>query len=337
MTRPRADRPRVLIVTTGGTIASRRDPLTGAVSTAARGEELLDIVPGASDMADLEVEAFSAVNGWNMTPAMMFDLARLLNQQLQRPELVGAVVTHGTDTVEETAFLVDLMLQSEKPVVFSVALRNISELGADGPRNFADAIAVAASPKSRNFGSLLVVNQTVHAARYATKTHTTNPDAFESPDFGPAGLMTNEGVRFLRPPLRRAPLNPSWIEPEVFLFKSTAGADARPLIWAISEGYKGVVIEGSGAGNVPAMVLPGISSAMEARIPVVLASRCIRGFLSPTYGSGGAAGGGWDLARLGVIPATHLPSQKARIKLMLALGMTSDFDEVRAIFEDDSN
>jgi L-asparaginase len=326
-------RPRVLVVTTGGTIASRRDPVTGAVSTAVSGEELLEIVAQSSEIADLEVRNFAAVNGWNMTPPMMFDLAQLLNEELKRPDLVGAVVTHGTDTVEETAYLVDLMLQSDKPVAFAVALRNISELGADGPRNLADAILVAGSSAARGYGCLVVANLTVHCARFVTKTHSANLDAFESPDFGPAAVMANDGVRFLRPPFKRKPLTADRIEPEVFLFKAAAGADARPLYWAISAGYKGIVVEGSGAGNVPAAVLPGITAAIEAGLPVVLTTRCLRGFLSPTYGSGGATGGGWDLAQLGVIPSSHLPAQKARIKLMLALGVTSNLDEIRNIFD----
>jgi L-asparaginase len=328
-----ASLPRILVVTTGGTIASRREPLTGAVTTAATGEELLDIVPQAAEIADLEIRNFASVSSWNMTPPMMFELAQLLNHELGRSDLAGAVVTHGTDTVEETSFMVDLVLRSDKPVVFAVAMRNLSELGADGPRNLLDAVTVATSPASIGYGSMLAVNQTIHAARHVTKTHTVNPDAFESPDYGPLGLMAHDGVRYLRPPFRLEPLTPKEIKSEVFLYKATAGADHRALKWAISAGYKGLVIEGSGAGNVPASVLPGIRAAVDAGIPVVLTTRSNRGFLSPTYGSGGAAGGGWDLAQLGVIMADHLPSQKARIKLMVALGITNDLDEIRAIFE----
>lgn len=328
-----ASLPRVLVVITGGTIASRRDPANGAVTTAASGEELLEIVPQAAEIAVLELRNFASVSSWNMTPVMMFELAQLLNQELARPDLAGAVVTHGTDTVEETSFLVDLLLQSDKPVVFAVAIRNLSELGADGPRNLLDAVTVAASPLARGYGSMLTINQTVHAARYATKTHTVNPDAFESPDYGPLALMANNGVRFLRPSFERKPLSATKIEPDVLLYKATSGADDRPLRWAITVGYKGIVIEGSGAGNVPATVMPGIEAAIASGLPVVLTSRSIRGFLSPTYGSGGAAGGGWDLVKLGVIPADHLPSQKARIKLMVALGMTPDLAKIREIFE----
>jgi L-asparaginase len=145
--------------------------------------------------------------------------------------------------------------------------------------------------------------------------------------------MAHDGVRYLQAPLDRDPLVTDRIEPEVFLFKAAVGADARPLFWAISAGYKGIVVEGSGAGNVPAAVMPGIAAAIDAGVPVILTSRCVRGFLSPTYGSGGAAGGGWDLAKIGVIPASRLPAQKARVKLMLALGATSNIDEIRAIFD----
>jgi L-asparaginase len=325
--------PRILVVTTGGTIASRVDLATGAVTTAANGEELLAIVPQAAEIAKLQLRNFASVASWNMTPPLMFELAQLLNQELARPDVAGAVVTHGTDTVEETSFMVDLLLESDKPVVFAVAMRNLSELGADGPRNLLDAVTVAASAKSRGYGAMLTINQTVHAARYVTKTHTVNSDAFESPDFGPLALMAHDGVRFLRPPFNREPLSQNAIEPEVFLYKATVGADERPIMWAISAGYKGIVIEGSGAGNVSAAVLPGIRAAIDAELPVVLTSRSIRGFLSPTYGSGGASGGGWDLVKLGVILADHLPSQKARIKLMVALGVTTNLDEIRAIFE----
>lgn len=330
-----SDKPRIRVFTTGGTIASLPDPVTGAVRAAATGDDLLRLVPQLADVAAVDVESFAAVNGWNMTPAMMFDLARRVDAALADPTLAGAVITHGTDTVEETAFLLDLVGRSEQPVVFAVAMRNLAEPGTEGPRNLLDAVRVAADPASRGRGTSLVLNETVHAARYVTKTHTTRPDAFESPDFGPAAVITAAGVRFLHPPVARHPIPTDRIEPEVLLLKVAAGADDRPVRWAVEAGYRGLVIEGSGAGNVPAAVVPGIRAAIQAGLPVVLASRCPRGFLAPTYGSGGAAGGGHDLMALGVIPADHLPGQKARIKLMVALGATSDGEELRRIFREE--
>jgi L-asparaginase len=252
---------------------------------------------------------------------------------LAEPGVAGALVTHGTDTVEETAYLLDLVVESEKPVVFAVALRHIGEPGADGPRNLLDAARVAAAPASRGRGALLVANGTVHAARHVTKTHTTDLGAFESPDFGPEGVVGPDGtVRYLRPVQPRRTIAAGRIEPEVLLLTVAAGADDRPLRWALGAGYKGLVIEGSGAGNVPAAVVPGIAAALAAGVPVVLATRCRRGFLAPVYGGGGAAGGGADLMALGVIPADHLPAPKARIKLMVALGTGADLAGVRSLF-----
>lgn len=325
-------RPRLRVFTTGGTIASRRDPATGAVRAAANGDELIALVPALGDVAELSVEQVAAVNGWNVTPALMFDLARRVEAALADPGVDGAIVTHGTDTVEETAFLLDLVLPGDKPVVFAVALRHLEEPGTDGPRNLLDAARVAADPAARGRGVLLVANETIHAARHVTKTHTTNPAAFESPNHGPAGVVTQDGVRYLRPPDVSRPIAASRIEPEVFLLKVAAGADDRPLRWALAAGCKGIVIEGSGAGNVPAAMLPGIEAALAAGVPVVLASRCARGFLAPIYGGAGAAGGGRDLATLGVIPADGLPGQKARIKLMVALGATNDLGGIRRLF-----
>ena len=327
-----SDKPRVRIFTTGGTIASLPDPATGAVRAAATGEDLLRLVPQLRDVAETEIAPFAAVNGWNVTPTMMFNLAQRVDAALADPSLAGVVVTHGTDTVEETSYLLDLVVRSAKPVVFAVAMRNLAEPGTDAPRNLLDAIRVTVDPASTGRGALLVLNETVHAARYVTKTHTTNPAAFESPDFGPAAVLSSGRVRYLHLPAPRQPIQAGRIEPDVFLYKVAAGADDRPLRWALATGYRGIVIEGTGAGNVPAGVVPGIEAAIGARVPVVLATRCIRGFLASTYGSGGAAGGGHDLMEMGVIPADHVPGQKARIKLMAALGATSDLGEIRRLF-----
>ncbi len=329
---PTDSKPLLRLFTTGGTIASRRDPVTGAVRTAASGEELRQLVPELVDVAHLEVEPFAAVNGWNVTPLMMFDLAQRIAAALAAPTVAGVVVTHGTDTVEETAFLVDLVLASDKPVVFAVAMRHLGEPGADGPRNLLDAARVAVAPASRGRGVLLVANETIHTAAHVTKTHTTNPAAFESPNHGPTGEVREAGVRYLHPPTPRRPIAARRVEPEVLLVKVAAGGDDRPLRWALAAGYRGIVVEGSGAGNVPVAVVPGIEAALAAEVPVVLASRCPRGFLAPIYGGGGAAGGGKDLAALGVIPANELPGQKARIKLMVAIGAVDDIEGVRRLF-----
>ena len=326
-------RPKIRLFTTGGTIASRRDPKTGAVAAAATGEELLARVPEIGSLAEIDVEAVATVNGWNMTPSLMMDLARRVGAALDGGGLDGVVVTHGTDTVEETAFLLDLVVESSKPVAFAVALRHLDELGSDGPRNLRDAVLVAAEPASRHRGALLVANQAIHAARFVTKVHTTHPNAFGSPGHGPIGFLDDLDVHYGRPPLPRFPIRTGRVEERVLQVTASGGQDGALLAWGVESGYRGFVIEGTGAGNVPAAMLPGIEAAMAAGLPVVLCSRVPEGPLATAYGGGVAArGGGLDLARLGLIPAPGLPGHKARVLLMAALGSSRDMNVIREVF-----
>lgn len=323
--------PLIVIITTGGTIGSRLDTATGAVSAVATADELVALVPDLAGIARLELNPWISVNSWNITPVMMFDLLQEVRSTLDRPEIAGVVITHGTDTVEETGIMAELLIESEKPVVFVAAMRNLSELGADGPRNLLDAVLVAADPNSAGRGVLLVVNETVHATRYAVKTNTTNPAAFISPGYGPVGLIPATGLRYLHPVPERRILDVPMLGGPVHVVKAVSGADSALIHWLIDQGTKGIVLEGSGAGNVPAGMLPGIERALDGELPVVLTSRVLWGFLAATYGSGGARGGGFDLLQMGVIPAMHLPSSKARIVLMLALGAGLSLHGIREL------
>ena len=188
---------------------------------------------------------------------MMFALAQRLDAVLAEPQIAGAVVTHGTDTVEETSLLVDLVLQSDKPVCFAVAQRHSAAPGADGPANLTAAVRVAASPAARGRGALVVANDEIHAAASVVKTHTTNPATFASPGHGPAGVVTPTGVHFAAPAGPRQPLVVDWIEERVALVKLVTGMDNRLLRWLVDDGIAGLVIEGSGAGNVPGTAVPG--------------------------------------------------------------------------------
>lgn len=325
-------RPQVAIFTTGGTIASKRDPRTGAVASVASARELVDAVPELAEVADLRLHPFASVNSWNMTPAMMFDLAHQVDNLLQDNDYAGAVVTHGTDTVEETALMTDLLVTSDKPVGFVVAMRNLSEPSPDGPRNLLDAVRLAADQSARSRGAFVVCNEEAHAARYVTKTNTTNPSTFQSPDFGPEALISQFGVRWLHPCAKRTVI-PAPELANVPLVKTYSGMDDKIVRYALHHGADGLVIEGSGAGNVPETVMPAIEDAIAAGIPVVLTSRCLSGFLAPIYGKGGASGGGFDLREAGAIFGHHLTGQKARIMLMVALGWTRDIAKVRYLFE----
>ncbi|MDQ4044365.1 MAG: asparaginase [Chloroflexota bacterium] len=324
--------PHVVILTTGGTIASLRDPDTGAVRTAATPEDLLKLVPDIGEIAEVSAYPQAAVNSWNMSPAMMLDLVNSALGELGREDVSGVVITHGTDTVEETAMLAWMLNRREEPIVFTAAMRNLSEAGPDGPRNLHDAIRVAADSGARRRGAVLVVNETIHDARYVTKTSTVNPATFMSPHGGPLGEVTAIGVDFFRPPAERMVLEDRRMSVNVPVVKAYTGMDAAVLDWYRDRGVEGVVIEGSGAGNVPGEVLPGIERLIAANTPVVLTSRCISGPMAPIYGTGGASGGGHDLMRAGAIPASRFTAQKARISLMALLASGASINEIDVWF-----
>lgn len=323
--------PTVRLIATGGTIASRPEARGGPVRPQISGPELLASVPALAEVARLEVEELAAVPSWDITPALMLELAQRAETALARPEVAGVVVTHGTDTVEETSLLVDLVVRSDKPVCFAVAMRNAAEVGADGPRNLLDAVRVAASPAARGRGAMLVVNGEIHAARFVTKTDKTNLSTFRSPNHGRIGVLGSEGPIFLAPPLPRQPLAVDRLEERVALVKVATGMDATPIRRAVAEGAAGIVVEGSGAGNVPSAVAPGISEAIARGIAVVVCSRCLEGYVGPAYGT---PGGGRSLREAGVI-FSNLPSQKARIKLMVALGSGGGVAAARQAFADE--
>lgn len=326
-------RPTIAVFTTGGTIGSRLDPVTGGISALATAGELLATAPSIDDVASIELHPWLSINSSDITPALMLDLAKDVSQTLVRPEIDGVVVTHGTDTVEETSLLADLVIANDKPVVFVAAMRNLGAVGEDGPRNLLDAIRVASHPAAHGRGALLVANDTIHATRYVTKTSTTNLATFESPDFGPLGIITGDTIRFLHPPTRGVTVTSMAIDSRVTLVKTFSGMTECELARMVGDEAQGIVLEGNGAGNIPSPTVPAVKNFIARGATVLLTSRAIHGFISPTYGNGRETGGGFDLVRLGVIPAQHLTSQKARIKLMVALGQPAGEIDLRAFFE----
>lgn len=321
--------PRIALFTTGGTIASMPDPVTG-VAPVLSGQELVSAVRGLADLASLEVHQFASVASWNMSPEHMWRLTRTVEDTLASGKYAGAVVTHGTDTVEETSYMLHLGLRADLPVAFAVAMRNAGEVGADGPRNLLDAVRVAVDPTSAGRGALLVVNGEIHSAAHVTKTHTTNICTFRSPGRGPVGWLAHDGVRYHDSPRphRSMPLS----EPDfsVALIKVVTGMGPEPIQWAVDQGARGLVIEGSGAGNIPDTAVPGVRYALERGVLVVLVSRCLEGDVAPVYGT---EGGGKSLVAMGVVPGASLNGQKARIRLMMALGSSASTEEARRVFE----
>ncbi|HVG21720.1 MAG TPA: asparaginase [Blastocatellia bacterium] len=323
---------RLAIYFTGGTISMKYDPEIGAAVPALSGREILNAVPGAGEVADVEVIDFGRYPGPHMTLRLMMALSLQVRETLSRPDIDGVVITHGTDTLEETAYLLDLTTASEKPAAFVGAMRNSSELGWDGPSNLLSAMRVAVSDAARGLGVTVVMNETVLAASEATKTHTESFDSFQSPEFGPLGVVDKGEVIIRRAPRERAHLDTTEIAEPVWFIKMGAGFDSTLIDACLKAGAKGLVIEALGRGNVPPESVPGITRAIAADVPVVLASRCLRGRVYESYGY---AGGGKHLHNLGVIFADFMTGQKARIKLSLGLSITSKLSEIRGLFEAD--
>ncbi|HJQ26755.1 MAG TPA: asparaginase [Blastocatellia bacterium] len=320
---------RLAIIFTGGTISMKYDPAIGGAVPALSGRDILNLVEGVEDVADAEVIEFGRYPGPHMTLPRMMELSSAVRATLEREDVAGIVITHGTDTLEETAYLLDLTTASRKPVVLVGAMRNSSEMGWDGPPNLLSAMRVAASESACGLGVLVVMNDTILAASEATKTHSESFDAFQSADFGPLGVVDRSEVVIRRPCVKRQHLPATEIVEPVFLIKLAAGCDSTLIDAAVGAGARGLIIEALGRGNVPPAAMPGLRRAVERRLPVVLVSRCLRGRVFDSYGY---EGGGRQLRELGLIFADFLNGQKARIKLSLALRLTDDPAALQAFF-----
>jgi L-asparaginase len=322
-------RRNVHIVFTGGTISMRIDPETGAAVPALSGEEIVSRVGGLRKEAHLTLDDYSRLPGPHVTPEWMWRLKEHVAAVLAREDVDGVVITHGTDTLEETAYLLDLTLDSPKPVVFCGAMRTISEPGWDGPANLMSAVRTAAHPESWGRGVLIAVGEQIHHAAEATKWHTQSLGAFRS-SHGALGVVERGQIRYHRPAFPTPRLDAERLVLEVDLHTMTAGADDALVRASLARGVRGLVLEGTGCGNIPPTVLPGVRAALDAPVPVVLVSRCPEGRVAPAYGYDG---GGKMLLDIGVILGGDLPGPKARIKLMVALGATSDIAKIRGLFE----
>ena len=240
------------------------------------------------------------------------------------------VITHGTDTLDETAYFLDLVLQSVKPVVFVGAMRNSSELSWDGPANLIAAVRVATTVEARGLGVLVAMSEEIIAAREVIKTHTESVDTFQSRDYGPIGLIDKDRIIIARRTTDQEYIQTDNIEMAVETMKMVSGGDGKFIDYAIAQGVRGLVLEAFGRGNVPPGYMGAIDRAAKTGIPMVLTSRCSRGRTLDAYAYEGA---GKTLTKLGVILGGVLPSHKARIKLILALGAGWSTDRIRQSFE----
>ncbi|MGH7679412.1 MAG: asparaginase [Gemmatimonadaceae bacterium] len=307
----------IVLVFTGGTISMRYDSAAGGAIPALAGKDIMELVPQLSEIADLEVDEFGGYPGPHMTMDRMWELRERVERHIARADVEGVVVTHGTDSLEESAYLVARSLATRKPIVFTGAMRTSSALGWDGPANLGAAVRVAASDEAKGFGVLVVMGDRVYTGLDVTKAHTHMLDSFESPGLGPLGLVDDGRVIFRRAiPSAAGIVDAPRLGGPVDIVYAYAGADSRLLDAARKDGA-GLVVAAMGRGNVPPAMVPGIERWLQEGKPVVAASRALRGRVGPTYGY---AGGGRRLHDMGVILAGSRRPQQARIDLLLALG-----------------
>ncbi len=327
--------PTVVVVTTGGTIAEKVDPATGGAVPAVSGSDLLAAVPGLEEIAHVEVVEFLNIDSSHMTPEIWRNLSAKVQEILDRTDVRGVVVTHGTDTMAEGAFFLETTLESEKPVAFTGSMRNGSDLSPDGSANLYNAVLLVCSPEADGWGVTVVLNQYINSARHVMKDNTTNVQTFDSGDFGYLGYITGKHVLVYNTVLERTRIPLPDSLPKVPLFYTFAGDDGSYIRFAVDNGASGIVVAGVGAGNVNASVFHAIEYSLENSIPVVICSRARHGEPEALYGD---QGGGSSLVEAGALLAGDLSPFKARLLLMIALAQPDmGFDELRLLFDANSD
>jgi len=318
-----SDHPRVLVLTTGGTIASRTDAPMEA------GSDLVGAVPALLDHAAIEVEEFSRIGSSQMTPGHWLRLAERVNEAFESdPELAGVVITHGTDTMEETAFFLNLTVRFSRPVVLVGSMRSSNEISADGPANLLNAVRVAVRPAARGKGVLVVLNEDISAARDVWKTDNRRVHTFRSPEFGFLGVVDPDTVMFYRTSLRPHTTNSEFdvgsLEtlPRVEVVSDYAGFDGTAIDDMILRSPDGIVLATFAGGRMSAGARQGVSAAVEAGIPVVVSSRVPGGRII-----------GNPVGQLGAVVARDIPPHKARILMMLALTQSRNVIQIQRVFD----
>ncbi|MEC3954170.1 type II asparaginase [Nocardia sp. CDC153] len=314
--------PRIAILATGGTIAGKANANSAVGYTAgeATAQDLIDAVPGLDKIAKLSAEQISNIGSQDMNDEVWVELAHRINELFDRNEVDGVVVTHGTDTIEETAFFLDNVVASDKPVVLVGSMRPSTALSADGPANLRSAVQVAAAPAARGRGTMVVLNDTIHGAADVTKTSTTSVQTFVSPNTGPVGHVDAAAVTFLQPAAQQRhshfPVPGGTPLPRVDIVYSHAGMNADQVNDAVGHGAKGIVLAGVGDGNTAKPVVDALSKAAKGGVVVVRSSR---------VGSGETVRNAeLNDDELGTSASLYLNPAKSRVlvQLLLANGIT---------------
>ncbi|HCV6208494.1 TPA: asparaginase [Staphylococcus aureus] len=318
----------LLVIHTGGTISMSQDQSNKVVTNDINPISMHQDVINQYAQID-ELNPFN-VPSPHMTIQHVKQLKDIILEAVTNKYYDGFVITHGTDTLEETTFLLDLILGIEQPVVITGAMRSSNEIGSDGLYNYISAIRVASDEKARHKGVMVVFNDEIHTARNVTKTHTSNTNTFQSPNHGPLGVLTKDRVQFHHMPYRQQALENVNDKLNVPLVKAYMGMPGDIFSFYSREGIDGMVIEALGQGNIPPSALEGIQQLVSLNIPIVLVSRSFNGIVSPTYAYDG---GGYQLAQQGFIFSNGLNGPKARLKLLVALSNNLDKAEIKSYFE----
>ena len=316
---------KILVLHTGGTISMQADD-SGAVVTSQ--DNPMNHVSNPLEGVEVHALDFFNLPSPHIKPKHMLALYQKIKEEADHYD--GFVITHGTDTLEETAYFLDTMEVPHKPIVLTGAMRSSNELGSDGVYNYLSALRVASDDKAADKGVLVVMNDEIHAAKYVTKTHTTNVSTFQTPTHGPLGLIMKHEILYFKTAEPRVRFDLDKIQGLVPIIPVYAGMTEELLDLLPVDQLDGLIIQAFGAGNVPKETAQKLNALIQEGLPIALVSRCFNGIAEPVYAY---EGGGVCLQNAGVFFVKELNAQKARLKLLIAINAGLTGDELRAYME----
>ena len=316
---------KILVLHTGGTISMQADA-SGAVVTSQ--DNPMNHVSNPLEGVEVHALDFFNLPSPHIKPKHMLALYQKIKEEADHYD--GFVITHGTDTLEETAYFIDTMEVPHKPIVLTGAMRSSNELGSDGVYNYLSALRVASDDKAADKGVLVVMNDEIHAAKYVTKTHTTNVSTFQTPTHGPLGLIMKHEILYFKTAEPRVRFDLDKIQGLVPIIPVYAGMTEELLDLLPVDQLDGLIIQAFGAGNVPKETAKKLNALIQEGLPIALVSRCFNGIAEPVYAY---EGGGVCLQNAGVFFVKELNAQKARLKLLIAINAGLTGDELRAYME----
>ena len=316
---------KILVLHTGGTISMQADD-SGAVVTSQ--DNPMNHVSNPLEGVEVHALDFFNLPSPHIKPKHMLALYQKIKEEADHYD--GFVITHGTDTLEETAYFLDTMEVPHKPIVLTGAMRSSNELGSDGVYNYLSALRVASDDKAADKGVLVVMNDEIHAAKYVTKTHTTNVSTFQTPTHGPLGLIMKQEILYFKTAEPRIRFDLDRIQGLIPIIPVYAGMTEELLNLLPVDQLDGLIIQAFGAGNVPKETAQKLNALIQEGLPIALVSRCFNGIAEPVYAY---EGGGVCLQKAGVFFVKELNAQKARLKLLIAINAGLTGDELRAYME----